>query len=329
MADAIVTPKRNANKPERRPLDAPGTIHGYLTVIEVIRGSHASKRKRRLRCTCVCGQPVEANATDIYYGRVVSCGCKRFAREYDDTPGKVYGHLTVLEVLPGNAARPGVPRQPKRLRCRCACGATCQPIASKVYSGNARSCGCKMFESRRRVRPGQKYGRLTVLEVSIGSKRYRSRALCLCDCGKKADVSTQQLYQGHTKSCGCLKADLTRSRETTHGRTNDYLHMIWGSIKTRCFNKNDQGLGKYGGRGITMCDEWRRSFVAFADYVGERPTTDHSLDRINPWRGYEPGNVRWATIMEQRANQIPFWDNLMTGMRYGFYRVSLTVTFEE
>lgn len=329
MADRIVARTPRGYKSEVRPLDAPGTVHGHLTVLEVIRGSHSAKRKRRLRCSCVCGQIVEANATDIYYGRVVSCGCQRFTREIDDTPGKVYGHLTVLEVLPGNAAKPGVPRKPKRLRCRCACGAVCDPIASKVYSGNARSCGCKMFELRRRVQPGQKYGRLTVLEVFIGSKKRPGRALCLCDCGNRTEVNAQQLYQSHVKSCGCLKLDMIRERATTHGRGHDYLNMIWQSIRTRCFNENDKGFRKYGARGISMCDEWRRSFVAFAEAVGERPSPEYSIDRINPWRGYEPGNVRWATISEQRANQIPYWGNLMTGMRYGFYCVNLTVKFRE
>lgn len=80
-------------------------------------------------------------------------------------------------------------------------------------------------------------------------------------------------------------------------------YKVWAGIKRRCFNANDSSFENYGGRGITMNPTWRISFAAFLRDVGERPSSRHSLDRINPNGNYEPGNVRWATPKEQQNNR--------------------------
>ncbi len=85
--------------------------------------------------------------------------------------------------------------------------------------------------------------------------------------------------------------------------TRNYLYAAWSSIKQRCFNPKSDLYAKYGGRGITMHPAWVESFVAFRDYVGERPSPSHSIDRKRNAGNYEPGNVRWATPSEQAANQ--------------------------
>jgi hypothetical protein len=79
--------------------------------------------------------------------------------------------------------------------------------------------------------------------------------------------------------------------------------MTWNSIKHRCHNPNYGGYKKYGALGITMCDRWRESFLSFWEDVGPRPTSLHSIDRIDPRGNYEPGNVRWALPVEQASNQ--------------------------
>lgn len=81
------------------------------------------------------------------------------------------------------------------------------------------------------------------------------------------------------------------------------LYGIWRGIKARCYNNRRREYPYYGGRGISMYPEWRASFMAFAAYVGVRPSSLHSIDRINNDGNYEPGNVRWATRREQRLNQ--------------------------
>ncbi len=80
-------------------------------------------------------------------------------------------------------------------------------------------------------------------------------------------------------------------------------------MKRRCFNPKVREFRNYGGRGITVCGEWRESYAAFLDHVGRRPSPKHSLDRIDNEGDYEPGNVRWATALEQRHNCRPWGSN--------------------
>lgn len=87
-----------------------------------------------------------------------------------------------------------------------------------------------------------------------------------------------------------------------HGMTNTPEYQCWRNILMRCFNPKTRMYPRYGGRGITICDEWRDSFLSFYQHVGPRPSKGHSIDRIDNDGDYEPGNVRWATRKEQQAN---------------------------
>lgn len=104
----------------------------------------------------------------------------------------------------------------------------------------------------------------------------------------------------------------------THGKRNSAEYGIWRGMKKRCHLPTDPAFDLYGGRGIAVCVEWRNSFSAFYSYVGPRPSLLHSLDRIDTTKGYEPGNVRWATDEEQSRNRgeynvlVPLGDRKVT-----------------
>jgi hypothetical protein len=150
---------------------------------------------------------------------------------------------------------------------------------------------------------GERFGRLVVTELLATSPRTRWRAAC--DCGNTWEGLGSQLTTGHTQSCGCSRADANRARQQTHGMRDTRVYAIWNAMRQRCTNPNQPHYERYGGRGITVCPEWLESFEKFYADMGDPPTDDHSIDRIENDRGYEPGNCRWATRVEQQANTRP------------------------
>jgi Helix-turn-helix domain of resolvase len=152
---------------------------------------------------------------------------------------------------------------------------------------------------------GQRFGRLVVIGRSVTVAK--SRAVywdCLCDCGHgNYPVSAGHLRRGTARSCGCLKSDVTRSRNHRHGdaarRKWSPEYTVWTNMKARCSNPRDKRFKDYGGRGIRI--EFR-SFEDFRAHVGERPPGT-TIDRIDPDGNYAPGNVRWADWTTQARNR--------------------------
>lgn len=149
--------------------------------------------------------------------------------------------------------------------------------------------------------------KLTVVEelprVQSGRK-YRRVFRCVCDCGNERVIRLDHLRSGHSTSCGCyVDPESFKKRPGYHGMYGSPEHGVWKGIKKRCYDPHAQRYGRYGGRGITMCERWKSSFKAFYEDVGPRPSPKHSIDRYpNRDGNYEPGNVRWATAGEQRRN---------------------------
>ena len=158
---------------------------------------------------------------------------------------------------------------------------------------------------------GHTYNRWTVLEYAgtTGVGRCQpSLWKCRCECGQIRNVVGTTLTNGSSKSCGCLSAESIAERSTKHGhakrRDMHELYGTWTGIIARCENTNSPRYSDYGGRGVSICDRWRKSFADFLSDVGERPSKKHSLDRYPDKNGnYEPGNVRWATDTEQAQNK--------------------------
>jgi hypothetical protein len=148
---------------------------------------------------------------------------------------------------------------------------------------------------------GLKFGKLIVinLEKKQGKLFYWN---CICECGAKRIVSSNNLRNKTAFSCGkCIKKNKKHGHKTRLGASLEY--SSWVSMKNRCYNKNTNNYSLYGGRGIAVCDRWLNSFENFLEDMGNRPSKKHSLDRINVNGNYEPSNCRWATKYEQLRNQ--------------------------
>lgn len=141
----------------------------------------------------------------------------------------------------------------------------------------------------------------------------RGYAVCECVCGTRRRVRRDGLALGLSKSCGCLRLDAIATHNGSHGAPG---YNSWVAMIQRCHNPNNISFHNYGGRGISVCDEWRSDFSRFMADVGPRPTGAHSVDRIDGTRGYEPGNVRWATRTEQSRNRRTSKPVVLAGTKY-------------
>lgn len=150
---------------------------------------------------------------------------------------------------------------------------------------------------------GKRFGRLTVIE-RYGTVDGHAAWKCKCDCGNKTVVNGKWLRAGKTTSCGCYHKELLAKRSKTHGMTKTRLYSIWHDMKNRCFYQKDKSFEDYGGRGITVCEEWKNSFESFRDWSLLNGYSDNlTIDRINNDGNYDPSNCRWVTMKEQCSNR--------------------------
>ena len=150
---------------------------------------------------------------------------------------------------------------------------------------------------------GKTFGRLTILARAENSSSGKVQWSARCECGALVVVKADRLRSGMTRSCGCIKREM--KPRLRHGWSHKSEHTIWMSMRQRCENKNNKAYARYGGRGIVVCERWH-VFENFMADMGPRPSEDHSIDRIDNDRGYEPDNCRWATRSQQVRNSRKF-----------------------
>lgn len=212
--------------------------------------------------------------------------------------GQIFDRLVVLDEAGRNH------RKQLLWRCKCRCGNERLFSTTKLREGKTKSCGC--ISKERELSgdlTGQRSGRLTVLRISHKDKRSAKYWLCSCECGKQIKIHYSSLKSGRSKSCGCWNKELMAKRNYQHGMSKTPMHNTWSSMIQRCSDKKSPSYPRYGGRGIEVCDRWRKSFKLFLADMGDRPNKAYSLERKDNNGNYSPGNCIWGTAKQQSRNR--------------------------
>jgi hypothetical protein len=146
---------------------------------------------------------------------------------------------------------------------------------------------------------GKTFARLTALKCVGVNQRGKALWICKCSCGETSTVLGYRLTNGSIRSCGCLLTEAL----TKHGGSGWPEFRVWGTMLSRCRNRKSKSFPRYGGRGITVCKRWERSFKAFIEDMGRRPTTASTIERLNNDKGYCPSNCVWASRRQQGRNK--------------------------
>lgn len=229
-----------------------------------------------------------------------------------DLTGAKYENFTVIRKGNGRLTTGG--QHKTTWICRCICGKEFEVDSQKIRRNKVYSCGCLRNQNRERFfedLTGKRYGRLTVVRRLKPEeiKHKNTNWLCICDCGNYIHASAGRLNNGTTRSCGCLKNEYKEAignlnRKYEH--QNKRLYGIYRAMLGRCFNSKGKSYDRYGGRGISVCDEWigEFGFDRFYEWATQNGYSENlTLDRKDNDKGYCPDNCRWITNLAQQNNK--------------------------
>jgi hypothetical protein len=238
--------------------------------------------------------------------------------------GSIFGKLTIIDELEKKVTSGG--NKVRQFLLRCECGNVVIRNIKKLSDKKSTHCGCVTIEKKRikeeknKIREqkriqnkkpttkkkyvvGYKHHRLTILsEVGTGDKK-----VFTVECGTIKEISSVTIRE--IKSCGCLQREKSYKNGlfTKNDKEKELMYARYKNMKRRCYNEKNNNYPNYGGRGIIVCDRWMEpngmGFVNFCEDMGPRPSSKHSIDRINNDGNYEPSNCKWSTNSEQVKNQ--------------------------
>ncbi len=183
--------------------------------------------------------------------------------------------------------------------CKCNCGSEKAVSQASLISRSSLSCGCLRNERVSKHRSidlsGQKFGRLVVQSVREIVNN-RTKWVCECVCGNRTMVEYGNLVSGRTASCGCLfRESLAEGRNSIHKMSTSVEYSAWRNMKQRCENPGSPSFAEYGGRGVTIAEQWSSSFEQFFKDLGFRPSPKHRIERFPDEHGpFSPDNCRWG-----------------------------------
>ena len=164
---------------------------------------------------------------------------------------------------------------------------------------------------------GMRFGRLVVVELIGKAANGKYQWKCKCDCGNYTIVKGNSLTTDHTKSCGCLEKETKREVNTIHGLRRHPLYKVWLNMKDRCYNPNNSNFKYYGGKGITVCNEWKDNFKLFYDWmINNGYEKGMSIDRIDNSLEYSPDNCRVIPFNKQSSNRTTNYAIIHEGVPY-------------
>ena len=276
-----------------------GKVYGAWKVTDITYNRENKKQLWILECI-YCG-----GTKTVYHKNFLKtamwCGCqrekkKRHVKEkivYNNDEsyiGKIYGNDKVIGFKKSNSDNS------YQWICECQlCHKTHLREPSQLRKGTAPKCKCQI-EKYDDTYIGRKFGRLTVIGYGNGH-----HFICQCECGSIKEYVNKNVIDGVVVSCGCYAKE-----KDENSISNSPLHATWNGMKQRCYNSNSHVYSNYGGRNITMCEEWRNDFLKFEEWAiqnGYRPNCGLSLDRIDVNGNYEPSNCRFTSIFVQNVNR--------------------------